>query len=253
MTVRVGAGSDRTGGKWEMLGGEAGRSGRRWLRAISQKAHSFAPIFCDFLSRAKIIFFPNRGIFWSREPWNRRPRRWTNQRASFGGNGATRGSARRSAADGRDEERRVPPTTGDAFTRARRLARRARRAHRRDMLAANISAMSGAATMAASARARRAASPRVASPVAGSAVSASAFRTGRRLAGASHPRASPSRARRGLGVFAQATQDDGATSLAVPEDDSIQVRPTPGRTRSARPMRRPRISILFTSVRFPPT
>ena len=79
-----------------MLGGEAGRSGRRWLRAISQKAHSFAPIFCDFLSRAKIIF-PNRGIFWSREPWDENPRRWTNQRASFGGNGATRGSARRSA------------------------------------------------------------------------------------------------------------------------------------------------------------
>ena len=145
---------------------------------------------------------------------------------------------------------------GDAFTRARRLARRARRAHRRAMLAANISAMSGAATLGspvASARARRAASPRVASPVAGTAVSASAFRTSRRLAGASHPRASPSRARRGLGVFAQATQDDGAASLAVPEDDSIQVRPTPGRTRSARPMRRPRISILFTSVRFPPT
>jgi len=37
-------------------------------------------------------------------------------------------------------------------------------------------------------------------------------------------------------VFANATQDDGVASFAVPEDDSNQVRPMPGRTRSARPM-----------------
>lgn len=58
----------------------------------------------------------------SREPWNRGPRRWTNQRAFFGGNGATRGSARSPPAE---EGRRVPPNAGEPFTRARRLARRA--------------------------------------------------------------------------------------------------------------------------------
>ena len=68
------------------------------------------------------MIFPNLGIFLSREPWNRGPRRWTNQRAFFGGNGATRGSARSPPAE---EGRRVPPNAGEPFTRARRLARRA--------------------------------------------------------------------------------------------------------------------------------
>ena len=115
----------------------------------------------------------------------------------------------------------------------------ARRAQRRAMLAAKISAtMSGVATLGspvASVRARRAASPLVTRPVQGSPVSACAIRTGRRFARASLPRASPSRARRAQGVFANATQDDGVASFAVPEDDSIQVRRMPGRTRSARP------------------